>query len=387
MRRVAFVVQRYGQNIAGGAESLCRSIAERLASTFKIEVLTTCARDYMTWKNELPAGEAREGGVTVRRFSVDQPRNVRRFNALSSNLVPRARSADPGEQLEWMRAQGPISTPLLKYLAREAYDVTLFFTYLYATTYFGLGAVRGPAILVPFGHDEWPIYFSMWNDIFARPTSIIFSSPEERAFLEHRFGTLKGEIIGSGVEVPHGAVDASTFRGESGIHEPFLLYVGRVDESKGCLTLAEQFIELTKNEESRRRLVFAGENYTPLPKHPRILQLGFLCERTKWGAIRASDAVIIPSAYESLSLAALEAWAASRPVIVNGKCAVLVGQSKRANGGLWYEDLPGLQAVLRELTPEVASVLGIQGQQYVASKHSWPVVIERYRQAIETAAP
>ena len=37
----------------------------------EVEVLTTCARDYVTWKNKYPEGADRIRGVTVRRFAND----------------------------------------------------------------------------------------------------------------------------------------------------------------------------------------------------------------------------------------------------------------------------------------------------------------------------
>ena len=54
--KLAVVVQRYGLDINGGAELHARYVAEQLARHAEVEVLTTCARDYVTWRNELPAG-------------------------------------------------------------------------------------------------------------------------------------------------------------------------------------------------------------------------------------------------------------------------------------------------------------------------------------------
>ena len=54
--KVAVVVQRYGAEINGGAELHARYVAEHLARHVEVEVLTTCARDYISWANEYPAG-------------------------------------------------------------------------------------------------------------------------------------------------------------------------------------------------------------------------------------------------------------------------------------------------------------------------------------------
>ena len=52
--KLAFVVQRYGADIAGGSEAHCRELALRLAGHHDITVLTTCARDYVTWATRCP---------------------------------------------------------------------------------------------------------------------------------------------------------------------------------------------------------------------------------------------------------------------------------------------------------------------------------------------
>ena len=68
--KLAVVVQRYGADLNGGAELHARYIAERLSRHADVEVLTTCARDYITWRNELPAGTDSVNGLLVKRLSL-----------------------------------------------------------------------------------------------------------------------------------------------------------------------------------------------------------------------------------------------------------------------------------------------------------------------------
>ena len=80
MCKVAFIVQRCGREVNGVAESLCLMVAQRMAAHWRTEVLTTCALDYVNWTNHYPQGKEIIDGALVRRFPVEESRDVQKFN-------------------------------------------------------------------------------------------------------------------------------------------------------------------------------------------------------------------------------------------------------------------------------------------------------------------
>ena len=185
--KIAFIVQRYGSEILGGSEYHCRLIAERLAEHHDVEVLTTCARDYITWKNEYPEGADRIRGVTVRRFANAATRDIAAFNRYSDWIFhhPHGRS----DEMEWLKQQGPWCPPLLEYLKRrhESYDALIFFTYLYAPTVLGLEINPTRSVLVPTAHDEPAIHLGIYKEMFSLPAAIGYNTEVERKFLTTHF--------------------------------------------------------------------------------------------------------------------------------------------------------------------------------------------------------
>lgn len=385
-RRVALVVPRAGENIFGGAEAFCLTVARELASVWDVEIITTCAAEYGTWANSYAPGPSSIAGIPVRRFGVDAPRNGAAFDRLSRSLRYRLSSLTIDEQEAWLKAQGPYSTDLLRYLidAREDYEAFFFFTYLYATTYFGLPLVRDRAFLVPLAHDEWPIYFPAWRNFFSYPQGFIFVSPEEREFAGNliREPNVNGGICYPPIHVePDNGSDA--FRAQYKLATPFMLYIGRIDESKGCRDLCETFASYAATPDARPlTLVLAGPLATELPSSERIRYIGPLDETAKWAALRACEMFTMPSRHESLSLALLEAWACGKPAIVNGWSSVLIGQCRRSNGGLWYRDQASFNAIVQAMTPDIARALGRQGQAYVSRVHGTGNVVEAFSAAL-----
>lgn len=383
--RLCFVVQRYGREVNGGAEFLCREVAEHLVKRAEIDVVTTCAIDYVTWKNEYTQGIETLNGVTVRRFPVDYERNTTRFNRHSEAVLCGPHSYE--DEIEWMRQQGPYSTPLFEFLSenRDNYDVFIFFTYLYCTTFFGLPLVADKAILVPTAHDEPPIYLSIFESLFRLPQMFFFNTEEEKSFVHSKFhvAAIPGDIIGVGVDAPQNA-DASAFKQKYGI-DKFILYAGRIDESKGCNELFDYFIRYKAETDSRVKLVLMGKPVMKIPAHPDIVSLGFVSEQEKFDGIAASELLIMPSRFESLSMVLLEAWQCTRPVLVNGGCAVLKGQCCRSNAGLWYENYDEFKECLDHLleNKELSAVMGRGGKKFVEENYSWETIENKYLQNIE----
>ncbi|HEX5274853.1 MAG TPA: glycosyltransferase family 4 protein [Candidatus Rubrimentiphilum sp.] len=383
--KVAFVVPRCGAEIFGGAEVYCLELARRLGPYWDIDVLTTCARDYMTWKNEYPEGHAYEEGVRVQRFPVDRPRDVPHFNRLSERVSFDVQRSSISLQEEWMRAQGPVSTEMERYVAshRFRYDAFFFFSYLYATTYALLPLVEEKAFLVPFAHDEWPLRMRIWDEFFKRPQCLVFNTPEEHDFVRARFSRsgVDGPIIGAGVQPPAYA-DAESFRSRFGITEPFILYLGRIDPSKGCDVLIEDFARFRTTHAAPAKLVLIGELHLLLKKHPGVMVLGPVDDQTKWDALAACDLLAMPSAFESLSLAVLEAWSLGKAVLVNAHAAALVGQCKRSGGGLWYSNYEEFEAALAVMDEDVRKKLGRQGMDFINDSCRWESVEGAYRRLL-----
>lgn len=382
--RIAFVVQRYGLDVHGGAEMECRLWAERLAQRHDVAVLTTCARDYLTWADYYPAGMEAINGVAVYRFPVDAPRDLATFDEYTHTIYGGPHS-DAAEE-EWMRQQGPYSTALFDAIAaREAeFDLFVFMTYLYCTSYIGLQLVRHKAVLVPTAHDEPPLYLRMFRKLFAAPRYIIYNTDAERALLQRVFpiAHIPGSEVAVGVDVQESVADEPTDA------PPTLLYIGRVHGSKGCDRLYEHFVRYRAERSADVRLLFAGRLDMELPQRPDIGYLGFVSEEEKRQLLRRCSLFVLPSEFESLSIVCLEAWAASKPTLVNGVSPVLREQSLRSGGGLFYKSYDEFAACLDMLLadPALRAQLGQQGRRFVQHNYAWPVVERRLETALGRAA-
>lgn len=389
--RLAFVVQRYGPEIDGGAEYECRRIAEALRPYHDVEVLTTCARDYLTWKNVYGPGLETVEGVRVRRFPVDRPRRVRAFGRYADWLY--AHPHTYFDEAEWVRRQGPLAPSLVEWLRAHAddHDGFLFFTYLYLPTLLGLPLVAHKAVLVPTAHDERPIYLDLFRSLFRLPRALIFQVEEEQAFVQRRFHTdhIPSAVIGAGVD-PVPDAQPERFRRRIGLTGPYLLYVGRVDVEKGCRELVEAFLAWRAAAHEPVSLVLMGTGSMRLPRHPALVPLGFRPESEKWDALTGATALVMPSPHESFSFVVLEAWAQGTPVLATARSPVLRGHVERSGGGLLYDGTAaGFAASLDTLLVDegLRKGLGERGRGYVEGRYRWPAITRQYLEFLARVFP
>jgi glycosyltransferase involved in cell wall biosynthesis len=378
---LAVVVQRYGTDINGGAELLARYLAERLARYADVRVLTTCAKDYVTWRNEAPAGEEKVNGVPVHRFPVARPRDPRDFGVRSQWVFERRHSI--GDELAWLRSEGPYSPALIRHIARvkDEIDFFVFVSFRYFHAFHGARAVPHKAVLVPTAERDPAVGLGVFAPVFRGVRAIAYCTPEEKALVEgvaRRHGPTV--VAGIGSAIPD-RTEPARFRRKFNVQRPFAIYVGRIDPNKGCAELFDHFARYAEAYPKGLDLILIGSTQLEVPAHPRIRHLGFLPDQDKFDALAAADVLIMPSPFESLSMVVLEAWALGKPVLVNGRCDVLRGQCLRSRGGLCYESAEEFAEALYVLdgSGPAGAVLGRQGHDYFRRHYAWPVVEQKYR--------
>lgn len=395
MKKVAFVVQRYGAEVNGGAETLARQMAEHLNKEYDVSVLTTKALDYITWEDYYKEDYEVINQVRVRRFPVDKPRNIKEFSRLCKKVLDNEKHTLAMEE-EWFDKQGPYSPGLIQYIKdnKDNYDVFIFMTYLYYTTVKGLPAVKDKAVLIPTAHDEAPVYLKTFREIFNMPRGIFYLTHEECEFTQKLFNN--SNIInnngygGSGIEIPD-SVNADFIKDKYGI-EDYIVYAGRIDVSKGCKELFKYFKKYKRHNKNNLKLVLIGKEVMRVPHNSNIISLGFVSEQEKYDVMAGARALIMPSAFESLSIVVLEALGLGIPVICNGKCDVLKGHCKRSCAGIAYEDYRQFEAAINRVINEIGSdedlcrAIRNNAMEYVRNNYTWDIIMKRFNEVIEACA-
>jgi glycosyltransferase involved in cell wall biosynthesis len=392
-RRLAVVVQRYGEQINGGAEAHARLLVRALSAHAQIDVLTSRAVDYRDWKPVLPAGIEHSGGTRVIRFDHGSAQHgrarhtplrhklrfkLRRWLAHDRPLVaqPRGDPASDGEN--FLCAQGPTMPGLIEWLREHGadYSALLFMTARFHPSAIGVQVQPARSVLIPTLHDEKAMYLPCFHRVFRAPRHILYNTAAEQRLAQRLYGgdLAPGSVCGIGVDLPGPDVLAANAAAPA---TPYVLYIGRVDRGKGCAEMFRHFARWADRSGAPLRLVVAGKLSMPAPRDARIECVGFVDEPTKWRLLQGAAALVIPSRHESLSMVLLEALAVGTPVIANRGSEVLADHLAAAQAGFTYDGEAEFMAALNACLTrddDARRADRARGMAYVAQHYAWPVI-------------
>jgi len=389
--KLAIVVPRYGPGVVGGAETLCRDYALRLrAAGHDVEVLTTCARDHFTWRNELPAGATVIEGVPVRRFPVTVAKDHGAVTMLHARLDA-GFALDAAGERRWVENTG-YSAPLLDAIAATAaqVDALLFAPYLFAATVFGARMAPQRSLVIPCLHDEAYARFGIVQDTLRGVAGLIFNSAPERDLAARLLGAdalPPHRVVGVGFDDP-APLDAAAWRQRTRVDGDLVAYAGRREIAKNFPLLLRWMTAydqgLSTCGPATLLAMGSGEIRAPRSARDVVHDLGFVSQQEKLEALAASVVTAQLSLNESFSYVLMESWLAGTPVIVHADCAVTRSHCEESGGGLWVRDAESFAAALDRLRADAAlrSRLAAAGGRYVRSEYSWPAVLSRLESAV-----
>lgn len=404
---LGFVIPRFGEGFAGGIEYLARKVTELLESEFNIRIYTTCASNYLTWANELAVGTFYSRNVQINRFEVDHERNLPEFVSAEKNLKLRLSDSNASKKeletltQQWIEAQGPISRTLEETLLKDArsdLDAVLFYTIQYSSTLRLLSKVRSlvPVGLVPAAHPDWTLSIPYLIHCLQAADLWITSTPEEESLLRAKLdgmgnqnstgalpalGTPPALPGGLPVRLPGKRPQMQPVHGLEG--QQFLLFVGRLDVSKGVDELIEYFLiyKSDKNRDPGLKLVLAGNAAMSIPEHPDIVMTGFVSDAELEWLYAHARALVNPSHYESLSIVLLEAWARGLPTISSGQSAVMEGQTARSQCGFCYRNREEFFLAVQSITD--LSDVSRKGPSFISENYNSEVIRQNYTSALQ----
>ena len=412
--RFAFVTPRYGADITSGAEHACRLLAEQVSRRHDVDVLTTCARNPRTWKNEYSEGTDRVRGALVRRFAVGQGRDEQAFRQFTERLITRARGR--ADELEWLRRDGPWSAGLLDYVRRQhrSYDVIVFFALGNPLTIHGAQIAPERSVVFPYLQLQPALRFDVCAETLAAVRGVGLMSGAERPLLRSYIHTTvqHEELVGIGIDpspeqsyprhqqdpadvveneesvgaaADHAERDSYLagrgvpFRRRHRLYGSFALYGGRVEPDNGCEEMLEYF-DAYAAADGDTALALMGVKMMRVAEEPYIRLAGVLPERERMVAYEAADVTIVPTADDLVVEPLLESLAVGTPVLASAHNAAAVEHCRRANAGLYFgtrdEFVEGLRLLMTN--GRLRDRLGENGRTYIRQQFRWEAVLGRF---------
>ncbi|MGE8721100.1 glycosyltransferase family 4 protein [Leptospira terpstrae] len=384
MAKILMITARFLEHASGGAEKLAYDYASILSESNDVTVCTSCAKDYVSWKNEFSKGETKENSIRILRFPVSQTRNMVKMNRILNECLEKGDSVSEKEQFEFLKEQGPFCPDLVNYITKEqhTYDIAILIGYLYYPVVASIPNLKIPFVIVPTFHDEPPFRLPMYRKTYSSNYVYSFNAPEEISVYEAYTNQKTNSYFLIGTYIN----DTITEANSSDLHSNQLITIGRIEPAKGYPELFEYFQnwKVFSNRTDITVKCLGSISSMETPKEPLIKFTGFVSEEEKISEIQKSFLLLNPSAFESFSISIMEAWIQKKAVLVNAKSTVMKGHCLRSQGGLYYSDSLSFQKTLDFLLEnrEIATRLGQNGREYVLANFTKEVIRKKLNQMV-----
>jgi len=233
----------------------------------------------------------------------------------------------------------------------------------------------------PFKHlQKQAFWLAFEGRLLRHANAVLFTTEEEQRLAEGQFWghPFKGRVVGYGTTPapPATAAQNTAFRATVpalGVR-PYLLFMSRIHEKKGCDLLVEAFARCAA-EAGDLDIVMAGPDRDDLrPKlevqaralgiAERIHWPGMLAGEAKWGALRGAEAFILPSHQENFGIVVAEALACGTPVLTTDKVNIWREVEAGGAGLITADDADGIESLIRRflaLSPKARAQMGAAG--------------------------
>lgn len=408
--RILFVIPAYIPFV-GGAQTFAHAMACRLVKDgHTVTVLTTTAHNaddfWLPSRGASLPQRAQIDGVNLVRLPIRYPWPAPyRFG-----LLRRA-----GHWLQRSALPDPIQQPLLGYFARSmpplvdlqstaghlvteadcvhAIDATWdgpFTVASEAAHRAGKPFVAMPLVHTGSAHILAHATMSHQRMAYHQAAAVIALTQGEKDLLAAQ-GVARERIhvLSMGVEADLRGGNAplpAEFHEQSGLHEPFVLFLGAATYDKGAFTLARAAVDLHRRGidlwvacagPQRQQL----QRFIETQPHPdrqllreRVRLLGIVDEPTKRALLSACTALALPSRVDSFGIVLLEAWMHGKPVIAatEGGLVEIVAQDETGLLVPFDDGLALGKAITRLIqNPALAKRLGEQGRSRVLARYTW----------------
>jgi glycogen(starch) synthase len=405
--RILHVMARYWP-AQGGAEAYLHEISRRLvADGHQVTVATTDAQDVDVFWNpagrRLPAGEAQQDGVTIRRFTLRHlPGSPLAYSLWRYHGLRRLAALPlPTRLLARLARYTPWAPGLDTWLGTtaEPYDLVAGAGILYepfVDAALRFATRRGlPCLVYPFTHlgagrrpgrDVVSRYYTMRHQValVARAAAVVAMTATEKQFYVARgVPPDRVTVVGAGV-TPDRVLggSASAFRARYPGHSSVVAFIGALTLDKGAFHLVEAIRRL--NQAGRPVSLFligapAGpferlRDSVPPAIRARLVLLGQADEASKRDLLAACDLLAMPSRTDSFGIVYLEAWLYRKPVIAARAWGMADVVADGQDGALVpFGDASQLANTIGQLLDDPArrAALGAQGERKVYAQHTW----------------